>query len=77
MFLQGGESKSRRVVRGGSWNNNNPTNFRAANRNRNQPDNRNNNLGFRCAKALDAAWTEGLPPESLPLTGGGSVHPGA
>jgi hypothetical protein len=35
-----------RVNRGGSWNNN-PRNVRAANRNRNTPDNRNNNLGFR------------------------------
>lgn len=32
--------------RGGSWNNN-PANVRAANRNNNSPDNRNNNLGFR------------------------------
>ena len=35
-----------RVVRGGSWNNN-PQNCRVANRNRNNPDNRNNNIGFR------------------------------
>ncbi|MBL7792874.1 MAG: SUMF1/EgtB/PvdO family nonheme iron enzyme [Saprospiraceae bacterium] len=35
-----------RVVRGGSWNNN-PENCRVANRNRNNPDNRNNNIGFR------------------------------
>lgn len=32
--------------RGGSWNNN-PRNVRSANRNRNSPNNRNNNLGFR------------------------------
>ncbi len=38
-----------RVNRGGSWNNN-PRNLRAANRNRNTPDNRNNNLGFRLAR---------------------------
>jgi hypothetical protein len=37
------------VVRGGSWNNN-PRNVRAANRNDNTPDNRNNNIGFRLAK---------------------------
>jgi formylglycine-generating enzyme required for sulfatase activity len=35
-------------VRGGSWNNNR-NNVRCANRNRNTPDNRNNNVGFRCA----------------------------
>lgn len=37
------------VLRGGSWNNNNPDNFRGARRNRNNPDNRNNNRGFRAA----------------------------
>jgi hypothetical protein len=34
-----------RVLRGGAWNNN-PRNCRAANRNDNAPDNRNNNIGF-------------------------------
>ena len=34
--------------RGGSWNNN-ERNVRAANRNRNTPDDTNNNIGFRCA----------------------------
>ncbi|WP_366836213.1 SUMF1/EgtB/PvdO family nonheme iron enzyme [Nitrosomonas sp.] len=38
----------RRVVRGGSWNNN-PQNLRSANRNRNNTDEANNNLGFRIA----------------------------
>jgi hypothetical protein len=37
-----------RQVRGGSWNNNR-NNLRCANRNRNTPGNRNNNVGFRCA----------------------------
>ncbi|MCP4625677.1 MAG: hypothetical protein GY850_19485 [bacterium] len=32
--------------RGGSWNNN-ASNCRSANRNRNSPGNRDNNLGFR------------------------------
>jgi hypothetical protein len=41
--------RTARVVRGGSWNNDNPDNFRAANRNNNHPDNRNDNQGFRCA----------------------------
>jgi hypothetical protein len=42
---------ARRVVRGGSWNND-PRNLRSAVRNRNEPDNRNDNLGFRPASTL-------------------------
>lgn len=42
--------KRRRVVRGGSWNNN-TNNVRAAFRNRNNPDNRNNTLGLRLVAA--------------------------
>jgi formylglycine-generating enzyme required for sulfatase activity len=37
------------LLRGGSWNNN-PVNLRAANRNNNTPDNRNNNNGLRVAR---------------------------
>ncbi|NIR90839.1 MAG: SUMF1/EgtB/PvdO family nonheme iron enzyme [Gammaproteobacteria bacterium] len=36
-------------MRGGSWNNK-PENLRSANRNRNNRDNRNNNVGFRLAQ---------------------------
>ncbi|MEM9007981.1 MAG: SUMF1/EgtB/PvdO family nonheme iron enzyme [Cyanobacteria bacterium P01_F01_bin.86] len=48
------------MLRGGSWNNN-PRNCRAANRNRNARDNRNNNIGFRvvCASSctlLSQQW---------------------
>jgi len=43
----------RRVLRGGSWNNN-PQNLRSANRNRNTTDNRNNNIGFRVGSTLSA-----------------------
>ena len=42
---------SNRVKRGGSWNNN-ARNCRAPNRNNDNPGNRNNNLGFRLASAL-------------------------
>jgi formylglycine-generating enzyme required for sulfatase activity len=38
-----------RVLRGGSWNNN-TQNLRAANRNNNAPDNRNNKIGFRVCR---------------------------
>jgi formylglycine-generating enzyme required for sulfatase activity len=41
---------SNRVKRGGSWNNN-AENCRSADRNRNAPANRNNNLGFRLVSA--------------------------
>ena len=44
-------SPCRHVLRGGSWNNN-PRNLRAANRNRNDTGNRNNNVGFRVARTL-------------------------
>ena len=41
---------SRRVIRGGSWNNE-PRNVRCANRNNNEPANRNNNVGFRLVRS--------------------------
>ncbi|MBI2194245.1 MAG: SUMF1/EgtB/PvdO family nonheme iron enzyme [Planctomycetes bacterium] len=40
-----------RVRRGGSWNYG-PGHCRSAHRNRNTPDNRNNNIGFRVALDL-------------------------
>nr|WP_228057682.1 SUMF1/EgtB/PvdO family nonheme iron enzyme [Tychonema sp. LEGE 07203] len=40
----------RQAKRGGSWNNN-PRNCRSAYRNNNNPDNRNNNIGFRVARS--------------------------
>ena len=43
-----------RVHRGGTWNNTTATNVRAAYRNDNTPTNRNNNIGFRCARARNA-----------------------
>ncbi|MCH9699387.1 MAG: SUMF1/EgtB/PvdO family nonheme iron enzyme [Gammaproteobacteria bacterium] len=51
--MPGAPELNRRVVRGGSWNNT-PNNVRSANRNNNDPDNRNNNIGFRvlCAPTL-------------------------
>ncbi|HEX37421.1 MAG TPA: hypothetical protein ENG70_00945 [Candidatus Cloacimonetes bacterium] len=44
--MKGIEQKRNRVLRGGSWNNND-NNCRVANRNNNNPDNSNNNNGFR------------------------------
>ncbi|MCC6499705.1 MAG: SUMF1/EgtB/PvdO family nonheme iron enzyme [Anaerolineales bacterium] len=50
-----------RVLRGGAWNNND-NNVRSTNRNRNAPDNINNNIGFRCARSL----LFGLSSQNMP-----------
>ena len=49
---------SNRVNRGGSWNNTSQ-NCRAANRNRNTPSKRNNNLGFRVSSPGNG-WMSGI-----------------
>ncbi len=41
----------RRLLRGGTWNNN-ATNARVADRNNNTPSNTNNNQGFRCVRGI-------------------------
>ena len=48
------------MLRGGSFNNN-AQNVRSANRNHNQPDNRNNNNGFRVASTLRQTIESVLP----------------
>jgi hypothetical protein len=68
------QRKSARVVRGGSWNNDNPDNFLGSNRNNNDPDNRNDNNGFRCAGDVGVgfspkAGTMGVMPGGNPLPG--------
>jgi hypothetical protein len=54
-------------LRGGTWNNND-NNVRCANRNDNNPDNRNNNVGFRlvshgfqltCDQQVSPAYCDG------------------
>jgi hypothetical protein len=45
-----GGTAARGLLRGASWRNNNTTNFRTAYRNRNTPDNINNNRGVRPAR---------------------------
>lgn len=52
--LCGDRSRGGRVLRGGSWNNN-QRNARVSVRNNNRPDNANNNIGFRVS-AHDLAW---------------------
>ncbi|MBK7848429.1 MAG: SUMF1/EgtB/PvdO family nonheme iron enzyme [Zoogloea sp.] len=58
-----GSLRRSRVVRGGSWINNSD-NCRVAYRNRNTPDNRNNNLGFRvcCSPHIDPFPVGAVPP---------------
>jgi hypothetical protein len=46
------------VLRGGAWNNN-EDNARCAYRNRNNADNRNNNVGFRLAESFCPASSRG------------------
>jgi formylglycine-generating enzyme required for sulfatase activity len=46
-----GLTHTARVMRGGSWNNN-PRNARCAYRNRNNPNNFNNNIGFRVVLSI-------------------------
>lgn len=59
--------------RGGSWNNK-PRNLRSANRNRNTPDNRNNNQGFRLAQSTQAVVAiGGHPSPEPPASGSGRV----
>ena len=48
-----GRKGDNRVLRGGSWINNG-RNCRSANRNNNPPDNANNDIGFRLARAQHA-----------------------
>ena len=51
-----------RVVRGGSWNDN-ARNVRAAYRNHNDPTDRNDNIGFRCARTHERVG--GSAPEQV------------
>lgn len=54
MRLGVGDDGRNRVLRGGSWNNDG-RNCRSAYRNWNHPGNRNHNIGFRLARAQNAA----------------------
>lgn len=60
-----GHMGSKRVMRGGSWNNN-ARNVRAATRNWNSPENRNNNVGFRLARAQTLARRPAPDPTFAP-----------
>ena len=62
---------SYRVLRGGSFNNND-NNCRSANRNNNNPDNTNNNNGFRVVRVLPAR-----KPPSIGVPARASAHAGS
>jgi formylglycine-generating enzyme required for sulfatase activity len=68
--LQRGQAKDHRVVRGGSWNNN-QNNARCAYRNRNEPDNWNNNIGFRIVVAHTLLFSAGNAARQTTLGGRG------
>ncbi len=53
--------ENKRVVRGGSWNNQ-AQNVRAAYRNRNSPENSNENLGFRLFREHEQRRTSAPDP---------------
>jgi hypothetical protein len=56
------------VNRGGGWNNNDASRVRAAIRNRNAPANRNDNLGFRCAKTVERLARQGVLNRAVSAT---------
>lgn len=59
---------SNRVNRGGSWRNDDPSNFRGANRNRNDPSNRNDNQGFRLVSTVAPMQVTLLSNPSNPVS---------
>ncbi|MCP5197406.1 MAG: SUMF1/EgtB/PvdO family nonheme iron enzyme [Gammaproteobacteria bacterium] len=67
----GRTADANRVLRGGSWNNH-ARNVRAAYRNHNRPDNRNDNLGFRCARTRERIGRSEPEQTSIPGVPGGS-----
>ena len=56
-----------RVLRGGSWNND-ATNLRAAARNGNQLDDRNDNIGFRVARDVERSHVGGFVAGAAAIT---------
>lgn len=73
MIWDEGKTGENRVARGGSWNNN-AANCRSANRDRNTPDNRDNNVGFRLLNS-PPLWPDGRRPRIAPLRTGVDPYP--
>ena len=66
------QRRTSRVLRGASWNNNNPDNLLSSYRNNNTPDNRNDNIGFRCVLGVGSS----PKAETVCALPGGSGLPG-
>ena len=62
-----------RVLRGGSFNND-TRNLRAANRNRNAPGNRNNNIGFRCIRDVERSRASASAARAAVVTAAAGVR---
>jgi hypothetical protein len=73
-------ARADRVLRGGSWNNNDPDNLLSSYRNNDDPDNRNDNIGFRVVLGVDGSarkvpeirrdvrWGQALPNQCQEAT---------
>jgi len=70
----GRETGAKRVLRGGSWNNK-ARNVRCAYRNQNHPGNRNDNIGFRPARAHDRTRGSGPEQTVVPVAPSGAAKP--
>ena len=75
MWENGRNATANRVMRGGSWNNH-ARNVRAACRNNIHPENRNDNVGFRCVRAQPRPGWRGYEQAVFPgVLGASRVRP--
>ena len=71
----GPQAGAYRVGRGGSWRNDDASNFRGAYRNRNDPSNRNDNQGFRLVSTVLQARTRNCPIHRFPCSAHAETKP--
>jgi len=62
-----------RIIRGGSWNNGSD-NCQVANRNINNPQNRNDNIGFRLAHSSQKGWMSVYEQIIIPVSERNKYH---
>lgn len=65
MWESSRNATANRVMRGGSWNNH-ARNVRAGCRNNIHPENRNDNVGFRCVRAQPRSGSVGYEQAAFP-----------